>query len=84
LELPKEEWPLLAKRINELTQGQERILCDKPEIGQLANYYTQPLFRKQESEYKDTPPDFHKVDINSTTTSEQRTIGVDYSFCCFV
>jgi len=84
LELPKEEWPLLAKRINELMHGQERIFCDKPEIERLANQYAQTLLRKYEVEYDDTPPDFQKVDINSATTSEQRTIGVEHIALCFL
>jgi len=84
LELPKEEWPLLAKRINEIMHGQERIFCDKPEIERLANQYAQALLRKYEVEYDDTPPDFQKVDINSATTSEQRTIGLEYIALSFL
>jgi hypothetical protein len=84
LELPKEEWPLLAKRINEIVHGQERIFCDKPEIERLANQYAQALLRKYETEYDDTPPDFQKVDINSTITSEQRTIGAEHTALCFL
>lgn len=84
LELPKEEWPLLAKRINEIVHGQERIFCDKPEIERLANQYAQALIRKYETEYDDTPPDFQKVDINSATTSEQRTIGAEYTALSFL
>ena len=84
LELPKEEWPLLAKRINEIVHGQERIFCDKPEIERLANQYAQALLRKYETEYDDTPADFQKVDVNSTTTSEQRTIGAEYTAFSFL
>jgi hypothetical protein len=84
LELPKEEWPLLAKRINELMHGQERIFCDKPEIERLANKYAQTLLHKYEIEYDSTPSDFQKVDINSATTSEQRTIGAEHISLCFL
>jgi len=84
LELPKEEWPLLAKRINDVVHGQEHLFCDKPEIERLANQYAQALLRKYETEYDDTPSDFQKVDINSTITSEQRTIGAEYTSLCFL
>ncbi len=78
LPLPKEEWPLLAKRINEIVHGQERLFCDKPEIEQLANQYAQALLRKYEAEYDDTPADFQKVDVHSTNYSQSRTIGAEY------
>ena len=77
LELPKEEWPLLAKRINEILHGQVQIFCDKAEIERLANQIAQAINRKYETEYDDRPSDFQSVDIHSVTQSEQRTIGAE-------
>lgn len=83
LELPKEEWPLLAKRINELMHGQVQLFCDKPEIERLANQFAQALIRKYETEYDDRPSDFQSVDIHSVTPGEQRTIGAEYAAVSF-
>ena len=84
LELPKEEWPLLAKRINEILHGQVQIFCDKAEIERLANQFAQALIRKYETEYDDRPSDFQSVDIHSVTPSEQRTIGAEYTGVSFL
>lgn len=78
LELPKEEWPLLAKRINEIMHGQENLFCPKPEVERLANRYAQALIRKYDAEYDDTPKDYQTVDINSLGNARQRTIGAEY------
>jgi hypothetical protein len=78
LELPKEDWPLLAKRINDIIHGQENLFCAKPVIERLANQYAQALMRKYEADYDDTPKDYQAIDVNSVNNTKQRTIGAEY------
>lgn len=78
LELPREEWPGLAKRIDEILHGQETLFSAKPEIEQLASRYAQAIIRKYEAEYDDTPRDYQTVDIHSLEKSKERSIGSEY------
>ncbi len=78
LELPPEQWPVLAKRINDLMHGQENLVCTNAEVERLANQYTQTLNRKFEIEYDDTSPDIQAIDINRLSPTEHRTIGAEY------
>jgi transposase len=78
LELPKEEWLVLAKRIDEILHGQETLFSPKPEIEQLAGQYAQAIIRKYEAEYDDTPRDYQTVDIHSLEKSQERSIGAEY------
>ena len=54
LNLAKEEWPLLARRIEEIIHGTEKLFAGNPEIERLASEYAQRFIRKYEIEYGET------------------------------
>jgi hypothetical protein len=79
LDLPEEEWPLLAKRIEEIIRGQERLFAGKPEIERLASEYAQKFIRKYELEYSETDEKHYEtVDVDSLEQTRTRTIGAEY------
>jgi len=79
LTLPEVEWPLLAKRIEEILRGQEKLFEGNPEIERLATQYAQKLLRKYEAEYIESDEKhYQSVDLDSLTNSKLRTIGAEY------
>jgi transposase len=78
LNLPKEEWPILAGRIEEIITGQETFLLPSPYIESLASHYAQLLRRKEMQsvpQAKEEEKDWETVDLNSLSQGECRTIG---------
>jgi transposase len=79
LDIPKEEWRLLANRIKELVYGQQGMISLPPHIESLAHYYAL-LLRRKEMQSVPAPeqPDWETVDLNSLSPSEVRTLGPEY------
>ena len=78
LDLPKEEWPILARRIEKIVLGQESFLPPPAHIQSLASYYAQLLKRKEMQSIppaQDEEKDWETVDLNSLSQGECRTIG---------
>ena len=79
LDLAKEEWPLLAKRIEEIIHGTEKLFAGNPEIERLASEYAQRFIRKYEIEYSETDEKHYEtVDVDSLEQTRNRTIGAEY------
>jgi len=79
LTLPKEEWPLLAKRIEDLVRGQRNFFSGSAEIERLASHYAQKFLRKYEAEYEETDKKrYETVDIDSVEDERVRTVGAEY------
>ena len=78
LDLPREEWKTLANRIEEILSGQRALFIPPPHIESLAHYHAGILRRK---EMRSVPvsqqPDWEKVDLNSLSQSEVRTLGAE-------
>jgi transposase len=79
IDIPKEEWRLLANRIKELVYGQQGMISSPPHIESLAHYYAL-LLRRKEMQSVPAPeqPDWETVDLNSLSPSEVRTLGPEY------
>lgn len=86
LDLPRTDWKALVNRIEEVISGQDSFEKPLPHIESLAQHYAQQLRRR---EMRSVPaseteaPDWQKVDLNSLSKSEDRTIGgeaVAYEF----
>ena len=78
LDLPREEWKTLANRIEEILSGQQVLLIPPPHVEGLAHYYAGMLRRKEmRSVPVSQPPDWEKVDLNSLSHSEVRTLGAE-------
>ena len=85
LELPEEEWPLLAKRIEEIIRGQEKLFAGSPVIERLANQYAQKLIRKYEFEYSESDQkQYETIDVDSVTNHRSRTVGAEYVSLSFL
>jgi transposase len=79
LSLPEAEWPLVAKRIEEILRGQEKLFAANPEIERLATHYAETLLRKYETEYRELDEKhYESIDLDSITNSKLRTIGAEY------
>jgi len=84
LELPKDQWKLLANRIEELVNGQPRLTAVPTEVERLAQHYA-PLLRERNKERAvgggDPPepePLLRSVDLRSVRLSLVRSIGAEY------
>ncbi len=78
LDLPREEWKLLANRIEEIITGQQVLTTPLPHIESLAHYYAGMLRRKEmQSVPAPKQSDWETVDLNSLSQSESRTIGAE-------
>jgi len=78
LDLPRSDWKALANRIEEVLLGQESFVTPGPHIESLAQHYAQ-LLRRKEMYSLPTPekeePDWQRVDLNTLSESESRSIG---------
>jgi transposase len=78
LNIPKNEWKILADRIEELISGQQTFVIPPDHIESLAQHYAQ-LIRQKEMhslpEEEKQAPDWHTVDLKSLSPGKSRTIG---------
>ena len=81
LTLPKDQWKLLANRIEEIINGQSSLLDVEVEVEALAQHYAHLLIQKNINKRKEEhgkQPEFEEIDVNSVKTSSLRTIGGEY------
>ena len=82
LDLPKQEWKLLAGRIEEILSGQLPLQPVAERIERLAGHYA-PLV-EQRDRRRETPaveqeqPEYRRVDLKSVEQHRGRTIGAEY------
>lgn len=80
--LPREQWPHLCARIEQILSGQMSLLEPSPKIETLAQRYAARLVttRRPVTEPKqDLPvPDYHEVDVDSLELIRPRSIGVEH------
>jgi len=78
LKLPKQQWKALANRIEELITGRSYLFSVDKDVEDLAQYYAMLWGRQKVAEAQDgesVEPDFHSVDVNSVSSSDERTAG---------
>jgi len=85
LDLPQDQWKELANTIEAELHGEKRLFSTHPEVEKLARHYARVIVKErlsQESEQIGLQPDeevvYETVDINSVSTSDSRTIGVEH------
>ncbi|MDH3348211.1 MAG: IS1634 family transposase [Desulfobulbaceae bacterium] len=78
--LPKEQWPALARRIEDIISGQKSFLSVPSELEALAQRYAALIIEstKQQDELCDTATDYREVDLNSVETVRSRTVGSEH------
>jgi transposase len=78
LDIPRDDWKVLADRIEELLCGQQTFATPPDHIEELARHYAQIIRQKEIQslpEIEKPLSDWHKVDLNSFTPGQSRTIG---------
>jgi len=83
LDLPKEQWKLLADRIEEKIIGQESFLSIDENIESLATHYASLIIQQQitlskHQIKKRQQSEYETIDINSVSNSKVRSIGAEY------
>lgn len=78
LAIPRDEWKILADRIEELLSGQQSFTIPADHIESLAQHYAQLIRQKEMHSLpveEKPPPEWQTVDMNSLTPGKSRTIG---------
>jgi transposase len=78
LDIPKDDWKILADRIEELLSGQQTFNTPSDHIEKLAQHYAQIIRQKEIQsvpEIEKAHFDWDKVDLNSFAPGQSRTIG---------
>ena len=84
LDLPKEQWKVLADQIEAEISGQKSLYPVDKHIAELAAHYAQLIIQKKliqprSEEPEETPePDYETIDLNSIVDSRSRTLGAEY------
>ena len=80
-DLDRVHWKQLTTRIEELLNGQQRLVPLDEHIEALALHYAKLLVNKkmaQSRNIKNKEPDFHMVDVNAVASSEGRSVGPEH------
>jgi len=86
---PKDSWPDLARRIEEIRSGQNRLFALNGELEAAAQRYAALLIKAQSRACEATEatqgntdhivsPDYHSVDLNSVDMLRPRSVGVEH------
>jgi hypothetical protein len=86
LDLLKDQWKELANTIESELHGQQSLFSKNPGIEKLAKHYASVIIKErlnkeseEVEEQRDKTESLYKtVDINSVSTSDSRTIGVEH------
>ena len=92
LEIDKDKFKSLANSIEAILKKQNLLLDEDPEINGLAQHFAQIILRQRLREQKEKSPQrekepeieerFETVDVNSTTTSQGRSVGLEHIALC--
>ena len=81
-DLPKEAWPELCTRIEQIFSSEDPLFAVEPSIEQSAQHiYSQIIARRgelQTLENKEETHDFQEVDINSLKQIKPRSVGAEH------
>ena len=78
LDIPQDDWKILADRIEELISGQQTFVTPADHIESLAQHYAQLIRQKEMQSLPEAEkelPDWHRVDLKSFASGKSRTIG---------
>ena len=80
-ELPRERWPLLCQRVEELLAGQMELPLDcPPEVEAEAQRLAARLAGREASPASaDAPGDLRRVDVDSLELTRPRSVGVEHA-----
>lgn len=76
--LPKEQWPILSKKIKEILCGQQSFFnIDECNIDKLAHNCASRILTKRQEEQQESP-DYRMVNLDSLNTYRSRSIGCEH------
>jgi len=75
--LPRDKWPVLCSRINDIVSGQKTLFEGTEEIEQLAQDYAARIIQNKPVE-QDKDTDFHEIDINSIKSVRPRSVSCEH------
>ena len=75
---PKEQWPILIKRIQEILYGQQSLLEIDKEIEKWAQNYAARIIAKQQEWESDNGLDYREIDVDSVEMNRARSIGCEH------
>ena len=83
LDLPKDQWKLLANQIEDEITGQQSLYPVDNHIKELAVHYAQLIIQKklmntETNEQEKEEPEYERINLNSLTDSKTRTLGAEY------
>lgn len=76
--LPREVWPDLTKRIEEILVGQQSFFCVNPDIEKLAEEYASRIIASHQDTSHSDEIDYHEVDLDSLDMSRPRSVGSEH------
>ena len=89
IELPAEDLPLLAKRIEEIIHGYtDALVSHSVAVETLAQEYASRLIIRQVNQPKTAPisaetPDYQNIDLETIEYQEPRTVGIEHLLLSF-
>lgn len=75
---PKEQWPILIKRIQEILYGQQSLLEIDKEIEKWAQNYAARIIAKQQEGESNNGLDYREIDVDSVEMNRARSIGCEH------
>jgi len=77
--LPREQWPELASRIQQIISGEKLLFGLPQEIEEMAqNYVAQILQAKAKKKAEDNQPDYREVDVDSLELLRPRSVSCEH------
>ena len=77
--LPRDQWPELAGRIDDLLTGQKSLFTPPGQIEKLAQHYAALIIQSQhQSEPDRDKPDFQEVNLDSLEVIRPRSVGKEH------
>jgi transposase len=79
--VPREKWPQLCVRIEEILSGQLSLRPREVEVEELAQRYAAQLLASRQDTRQgkeETSGDYHEIDVNSLELIRPRSIGVEH------
>ncbi len=77
-DLPKEQWPILTKRIQEILNGQQHLFKLDCKLEKLASSFAAKIIVKQQNQNDNDTKDYREVDIDSLAMSRPRSVGCEH------
>ena len=77
--LPRNQWPELSSRIQEICRGQQSLFRNSEEIEELAqNYAARIIHAQHKNKAENNKPDYREVDVDSLEMFRPRSVSCEH------